>query len=175
MPQRPSIEEYMPYHEQYIGLVGEGAVTEILAKQLEGTTELLSEISDEQADYSYADGKWTLKEVIGHISDNERVMSYRLLRAARGDKTPLAGYDQDDFMSGASFQDWTWQQVIEDYAAVRHATLTLLRGLSKEAWLRIGVANGGDLSARALAYIIAGHEMHHLQVIQNKYLRKFKA
>jgi hypothetical protein len=175
MLQRPSVEEYMPYHEQYIGLVGEGAVTEILAKQLEGTAELLSGIPEEQADYRYADGKWTLKEVIGHISDNERVMSYRLLRAARGDKTPLAGYDQDDFMDGASFQEWTWQQVIEDYTAVRHATLTLLRGLSEEAWLRVGIANGGRLSARALAYIIAGHEMHHLQVIQNKYLEKFKA
>lgn len=170
MLQRPSIEEYSPYHEQYIGLVGEGSVIEILAKQLVNTTELLSDISEAQANYRYAAGKWTLKEVIGHISDNERVMSYRLLRVARGDKTPLAGYDQDVFMSGASFQAWTLPQVIEDYISVRRSTLTLLRGVSDEAWLRKGIANDNSISARAQAYIIAGHELHHIKVIQDKYL-----
>ena len=98
MLQRPSNEEYQPYHETYIGLVGEGDVTVLLENQLARTTELLSEISEMQADFRYAEGKWSLKEVVGHISDNERVMSYRLLRAARGDRTPLAGYDQDVFM-----------------------------------------------------------------------------
>ncbi|WP_169084259.1 DinB family protein [Paenibacillus sp. PL91] len=172
MLQRPLKEEYMPYYEQYIGLVGEGSVTEILEKQLASTTELLSDIPEARADYRYAEGKWSLKEVVGHITDNERVMSYRLLRIARGDKTPLAGYDQDEFMSGASFQDWTFSQIIEDYISVRRATLTLLRGLSEAAWLRLGVANEADISARALAYIIAGHEIHHLNIIQDKYLVK---
>lgn len=172
MTQRPSRDEYFDYYEQYIGLVGEGSVTEWLTKQLASTTELLSDIPEEQANYRYAEGKWTLKEVIGHISDNERVMSYRLLRIARGDKTPLAGYDQDEFMNGATFQEWSLSQIIEDYISVRRATLALLRGLSDEAWLRIGVANGGNISARALAYIIAGHEIHHLNIIQEKYLGK---
>lgn len=170
MSSRPSTGEYIPYYEQYIGLVGEGAVTELLASQLASTTELLSDIPETQADYRYAEGKWTLKEVIGHISDTERVMSYRLLRAARGDKTPLAGFDQDEFMSAASFQDWSLSQIIEDYIAVRKSTLSLLRGLSVEAWLRLGIANGGDVSARALAYIIAGHELHHLKIVHEKYL-----
>ncbi|MNE73830.1 DinB superfamily protein [compost metagenome] len=97
-------------------------------------------------------------------------MSYRLLRIARGDKTPLPGFEQDDFVRGAAFSEWTSAQIIEDYTAVRQATLTLLRGLSDEAWLRVGIANNDDISARALAYIIAGHELHHLNVIQNKYL-----
>jgi hypothetical protein len=172
MANRPSIEEYFPYHEQYIGLVGEGDVTALLAEQLASTTELLSDIPEAQADYRYAEGKWTLKEVIGHISDNERVMAYRLLRAARGDRTPLAGYDQDEFMSGASFQSWSLAQIIEDYISVRKSTLALLRGLTDEAWLRIGVSNGGDVSVRAIAYIIAGHELHHLKIIHEKYLAK---
>ncbi|MEV5029861.1 DinB family protein [Paenibacillus sp. LPE1-1-1.1] len=172
MANRPSIEEYFPYHEQYIGLVGEGDVTALLAEQLASTTELLSDIPEAQADYRYAEGKWTLKEVIGHISDNERVMAYRLLRAARGDRTPLAGYDQDEFMRGASFQSWSLAQIIEDYISVRKSTLALLRGLTDEAWLRIGVSNGGDVSVRAIAYIIAGHELHHLKIIHEKYLAK---
>lgn len=172
MANRPSIEEYFPFHEQYIGLVGEGDVTALLAEQLASTTELLSDIPEAQADYRYAEGKWTLKEVIGHISDNERVMAYRLLRAARGDRTPLAGYDQDEFMSGASFQSWSLAQIIEDYISVRKSTLALLRGLTDEAWLRIGVSNGGDVSVRAIAYIIAGHELHHLKIIHEKYLAK---
>jgi hypothetical protein len=172
MLQRPSKEEYMHDYEQYIGLVSEGSVTDILEKQLASTTELLSDIPEAQADYRYAEGKWSLKEVIGHITDNERVMSYRLLRAARGDRTPLAGYNQDEFMSGSTFQDWTFSQIIEDYISVRRATLTLLRGLSEAAWLRYGVANGADITANALAYIIAGHEIHHVNIIQDRYLVK---
>jgi hypothetical protein len=170
MLQRPSTEEYMAYYEQYVSLVGESPLIESLAKQLTSTTELLSDIPEQQSNYLYAEGKWTLKEVIGHISDTERVMSYRLLRIARGDKTPLPGYDQDEFMNGSSFQDWTLSQIIEDYISVRKSTITLLRGISDEAWQRMGTANGADISARALAYIIAGHELHHWNVIHNKYL-----
>ncbi|OMF37282.1 damage-inducible protein DinB [Paenibacillus sp. FSL H8-0548] len=170
MLQRPSKEEYMAYYEQYVALVGDEPLIDTLAKQLTSTTELLSDIPEQQSNFRYAEGKWTLKEVIGHISDNERVMSYRLLRIARGDNTPLAGYDQDQFMSGSSFQDWSLSQIIEDYISVRKATLTLLRGLSDEAWQRIGSANGTEITARAIAYIIAGHELHHWRIIQDKYL-----
>jgi hypothetical protein len=170
MRQRPTNVEYSAYQEQYVSLVGEGSITDILAEQAERTIALLSSITEEQANYRYAPGKWALKEVIGHISDNERVMSYRLLRIARGDKTPLPGYDQDDFMKEAPFQSWTLSQVIEDYASVRRATLTLVCGLSDEALLRTGIANDSAISARALAYINAGHELHHLRIIQEKYL-----
>lgn len=170
MHQRPTNVEYNAYQEQYVRLVGEGSITDILAKQAEHSIALFSSITEEQADYRYASGKWTLKEVIGHISDNERIMSYRLLRIARGDKTPLPGYEQDDYMKEASFQSWALSQVIEDYVSVRRATLTLLRGLSDEAWSKTGVANDSVISARALAYINAGHELHHLSIIQEKYL-----
>lgn len=170
MRQRPTNVEYTAYQEQYVSLVGDGCITDILAEQTKQSIALFSSITEEQANYRYAPGKWTLKEVIGHISDNERVMSYRLLRIARGDKTPLPGYNQDDFMNEAAFQSWTLSQVIEDYESVRRSTLTLLRGLSDEAWSKTGIANDSAISARALAYINAGHELHHLSIIQEKYL-----
>ncbi|MBD2868192.1 DinB family protein [Paenibacillus arenilitoris] len=170
MSQRPSKEEYHPNLEQYIGLIGEERIVELIAAQTEETSAILASLTDEQGDYRYAPGKWSLKEAIGHITDAERVMSYRLLRIARGDKTPLPGFDQDIFAEHASFSAWSAAQLLEDYRAVRQATLTLLRGLAAEAWTRIGVCNGCDTSARALAYVIAGHERHHLNIIREKYL-----
>ncbi|WP_424766521.1 DinB family protein [Paenibacillus sp. sgz302251] len=171
MSQRPSKEEYNAYYEQYIGLMGEMDIIDALEAQLESTRSLLVSVTEEQGNYRYAAGKWSLKEVIGHISDNERVMSYRLLRAARGDKTQLPGYEQDHFIQGSSFHDWSMEQTIEDYRSVRRATLTLLRGLSDEAWTRLGAANNSNISVRALAYIIAGHELHHMRFIQERYLQ----
>ncbi|MBP1995084.1 DinB family protein [Paenibacillus eucommiae] len=170
MTNRPSSEEYGAYYEQYIGLVPDGDVSGILTQGLEDTTRLLSGVPEQQGSYRYAAGKWSLKEVLGHITDTERIMSYRLLRIARGDKTPLAGYDQDDFIKGASFDSSTLAELIEDYTFVRRSTLTLLRGLPDEAWSRSGSANQSELTARALAYIIAGHELHHIKVITEKYL-----
>lgn len=171
MTNRPLKEEYNPYYEQYIRLAREGDVVEALADALETTGALLAELSEEQGNFRYADGKWSLKEVIGHVADGERIMSYRLLRASRGDKTPLAGFDQDEFMKSAPFGSWTMKQIREEYLSVRRATLSLLRGLTEDAWTRSGIANGSDISARALAYIIAGHELHHLRIIKERYLQ----
>lgn len=170
MSNRPTNEEYLPYYAQYIDLVPEGSLEDILVRQLEETTQLLSEISEEQANYRYAPGKWTLKEVIGHITDTERIMSYRLLRMARGDNTPLAGYDDEAYVKEASFHTRTLSELLEDYMAVRRSILSLLRGLPEEAWPRKGVANNSPFSVRALAYTIAGHELHHLKVIRERYL-----
>ena len=160
------------FYQGYVRLVQRMDLIEALEYSRNEMNSLLNNIPHDKENFAYAVGKWTLKEVIGHISDNERVMAYRLLRAARGDRTPLAGYDQDEFMSGASFQSWSLAQIIEDYISVRKSTLALLRGLTDEAWLRIGVSNGGDVSVRAIAYIIAGHELHHLKIIHEKYLAK---
>ncbi|MCA0756208.1 DinB family protein [Paenibacillus sp. N4] len=171
MTNRPLKEEYNPYYEQYIRLVREEDIIEVLADAQESTDALLAELTEEQGNYRYADGKWSLKEVIGHVADGERIMSYRLLRASRGDKTPLAGFDQDEFMTSAPFASWTMEQIREEYVSVRRATLSLLRGLTEDAWTRSGIANGSNVSARALAYIIAGHELHHLRIIKERYLR----
>jgi len=170
MSLRPSQEEYGAYYHQYVRLVPDGNIRDILAELLDHTSAYLSDIPEAQGNFRYAPGKWSLKEVIGHISDNERIMGYRLLRIARGDQTPLAGYDQDEFMKGVNFDSSSLADLIDDYIAVRRATLTLLRGLSEEAWTRSGSANNNVLSARSLAYIIAGHEIHHLNVVKERYL-----
>lgn len=169
MSLRPSKDEYNAYYERYVGLVPEGKICDILGQSEKDTSELFSKLTEDQGNYRYAPGKWSLKEVLGHITDNERIMSYRLLRIARGDQTPLSSYDQDSLMSGASFDAWSLPELLEDYMAVRRATLTLLRGLSEEAWSRKGIVNGSESTPAAWAYIIAGHELHHLNVIREKY------
>ncbi|WP_136605131.1 DinB family protein [Paenibacillus dokdonensis] len=169
MSFRPASDEYNTYFERYISLVPEGDIADILDQSLHCTSELFSKITDEQGDFRYAPGKWSLKEVLGHISDNERIMSYRLLRIARGDQTPLSGYDQDDLMNGAAFDACRLSDLLEEYKLVRRSTLALLRGLPKEAWSRMCIVDGHESSARAWAYIIAGHELHHLKVIRDKY------
>lgn len=169
MDFRPQAGEYHDHHLTYIGLVPEGNLIDILEKQEENTRALLASLSEAQGNFRYAPDKWTVKETIGHVTDNERIMSYRLLRIARGDDTPLPGYNQDDLMSGSPFADWSVGQVLEDYLAVRRATLTLLRGLQESAWIRSGTASGHPVSARALACIIAGHELHHLNILRERY------
>ena len=168
MNQRPSEEEYSGDFGEYIRLVPEGNIIDILLAQQKQMTELLASMTESQGAYRYAEGKWTLKEVVGHIADGERVMTYRLLRFARGDQTPLPGFDQELFMP--PFGSWTIAQSAEDYRAVRQSTITLLRGLPAEAWSRRGTANDVSITARALAYGIAGHELHHMGVIRNRYL-----
>ncbi|WP_409344311.1 DinB family protein [Paenibacillus sp. MBLB4367] len=170
MTVRPAREEYAPYYDTYIRLVPEGDITDMLSRQLETISGFFAALPEDRALFRYAPGKWSLKEVLGHITDTERIMGYRLLRIARGDKTPLAGYDENDYVNGASFDSSPLTGLIEDYTAVRRSTLTLLRGLQEEAWSRMGVANNSELSARALAYIIAGHELHHLNVVKERYL-----
>ncbi|EPY03862.1 hypothetical protein PAALTS15_29021 [Paenibacillus alvei TS-15] len=170
MLTQPLAAEYGEGFANYINLVPAGDLREMLAEQLEHTTELFANLSKEQGDYRYAPGKWSIKEVIGHIADTERVMAYRLLRIARGDQTPLPGFDENLFMSGSTFDSMPLSELIEDYRAVRESTLTLLRGLTDEAVLRTGTSNNATISARALAYMIAGHELHHLNVLKERYL-----
>ncbi|WP_282939344.1 DinB family protein [Paenibacillus sp. RC67] len=170
MNLRPASNEYAPYFGTYIKLVpDEGDLIRILKSQLDHTYAILSDLTEEQGNYRYAEGKWSVKEVLGHITDNERIMSYRLLRIARGDKTPLPGYDQDTMMEGAPFDHCSVAFLLEDYKAVRQATLTLLSALTEEAWIRQGTASDSVFSARALACVIIGHELHHLRVLQERY------
>jgi len=170
MNNRPAQEEYSTYFDEYVRLVPMGNIQDILRQQLRTTSDFLAQIPEVNGNYRYAPGKWSLKQVIGHINDNERIMSYRLLRFARGDETALAGYDQDTLMTGISFDSHTIAELIEDYVAVRQATLTLLRGLSEEAWYRSGTASENKITVNAQAYVIAGHELHHLNIIQEKYI-----
>ena len=168
---RPSKEEYVAHFGRYVDLVPEGYIREVLEQSLKTTTELYATFSEERGNFRYAPDKWSLKQVLGHVTDNERIMSYRALRIARGDRTPLAGYDENVLVSNASFDEMPLTAIVDDYAAVRRATFTLLNGISDEAWTRMGIVSGNEASARAWIYILAGHELHHLNVIRERYMK----
>lgn len=167
---RPLSNEYPEYYEKYVSMVPDGDIGEILRRQQSKTNALLNSVSEETAAKAYAPGKWTLKEVIGHMSDTERVMSYRMLAMARKEGAPLQGMDQDLYVSSANFNHLTWSQLQVDLGIVRSATLSLISTIDEAAWMHTGTVWNTNVSARALAYIIAGHELHHLQVIRDRYL-----
>ncbi len=168
MIQRPEKSEYNPYFERYIAAVGEkGAIS-----ALRGTDflVLISGLSEQQWNYRYAPEKWSVKEVLVHIMDTERIFAYRLLRISRNDSTPLAGFEQDGYIENADVENRSVSSLLTEYKAVRAATLSLLESLDVPALSRIGTASGAGVSARSLAYMIAGHEIHHHQIINEKYL-----
>jgi hypothetical protein len=166
---RPGADESVAYYRGYINEVPDGDLIENLMRQSEEARGLLSGLSEEAASRRYAPGKWSVKEVLGHILDTERVMGYRLLRIARGDATPLAGFDQDAFAVAGRFDRRPLGALLAEYAAVRGATIALLRSLEEEDLAHRGTANGNPVSARALAWIISGHERHHLIVVRERY------
>lgn len=129
----------------------------------------LSSLPEARGDYRYGPGKWSIKEVVGHLSDTERIFSYRALRVGRGDPTPLASFDDKAYAPEMGGADRTLGEMVAEWVAVRRATLTLFRGLPERAWQRRGVASGQPISVRALAYIIVGHARHHLEVLEARY------
>jgi uncharacterized damage-inducible protein DinB len=169
MIQRPDTQEYNAFYGDYIELVPQVHVKDLLLQQLGETRKRLDDLPKDKQTYRYAAGKWSVAEVLGHITDTERVMCYRLLRIVRGDRTPLAGFDQDAFVHAAAFDTVPFEQLVNEYEAVRRSTHTMLNGLSEESLSQCGVANDKPVSARALVYIIAGHERHHLNVFRERY------
>ncbi len=167
---RPQASEYAPFYEKYIAMVPDGEIAETLEAQMREMKLLLGSLSEKEAEFRYAEGKWSVKELLGHISDSERIFAYRMLRIARGDQTPLAGFEQDDYVKAGNFQAHALTELLEEFTAVRRASIALLRSFDAEVWLRRGVANQKEISARALAFILAGHERHHRQILQERYL-----
>jgi hypothetical protein len=166
----PPSSEYAPYYERYTSLVPQGDIVTILTKQLEETIPLLRGINEAKAGYRYAPDKWSIKQLLGHINDGERVFSYRALRFARNDSQPLTGFEQDDYVQAGDFDERAFADLVNEFEHVRRATIDLLRPLSDEAWLRRGVANDAEISVRALAFIMAGHVAHHVQILKERYL-----
>jgi hypothetical protein len=166
---RPPANEYFEYYERYISLVPDGDIIETLRAQFDKTTAYLSALSEEQGAFRYAPGKWSVKEALGHLIDTERIFAYRALRIARNDRTPIEGFEQDDYVRFGSFDACTLASLIAEFAAVRKSTELLFAHLADEAWARMGVAYDHEVSVRALAYIAAGHELHHLAVLRAKY------
>ena len=166
---RPEPGEYNPYYDKYIGLVPGANILAALETGRRKTLLLLSGRDEADGNFRYAPDKWNAKEVLGHVCDAERVFAYRALRIARHDSTPMEGFEQDDYVRNGPFARLPLPEMIEDYIAVRRATLTLFRNLDEAAWTLRGVANKSEVSARALAYIIAGHEAHHRSILEDKY------
>jgi hypothetical protein len=170
MLQRPSTDEHAPYYGKYISLVPEGDVRSHLRAQLYETIALLSGVSDDHARKPYGPGKWTLKESLLHVIDAERVFAYRLLRICRGDETPLPGFEQDDWVPNSAANTRSVASLLLEFSTVRAATLTLAESIEDRAWARRGTASNNGVSARAVAYIIAGHERHHQAIFRERYL-----
>jgi hypothetical protein len=168
---RPDPTEHNPYYTKYIQLVPGDNIVTTLSGQSENTTKFLGGLSESQAELRYAPGKWSIKEVIGHLIDAERIFAYRALRIARSDRTPLPGFDENEFVAHGNFGALELSELADEYQAVRNANLYFFSHLSEEAWVRRGLANNDEISARAIAYILAGHELHHLGIIHTRYLK----
>ncbi|WP_374722809.1 DinB family protein [Peribacillus tepidiphilus] len=170
MQKRPEIGEFAPYYLSYVNLVPEGDILHILDEQIKLTIHLLQNISETQGQFRYAPDKWSIKEVIGHMADTERVMGYRLLCIARGDTVSLPGFNENAYVHNASFDQQSMQDLLQNLNAVRQSTLHLIKSLNQEAWLRRGIANNYEVTVLALATIMAGHELHHRQIIKERYM-----
>ena len=167
---RPDEAEYAPFYAGYVSLVPPGDVRAHLGAQLHETVALLSAVTDDRAERAYAPGKWTLKEVIGHMCDAERVFGYRMLSIGRGDPASLPSFDENLWVPASNANARTVAALVLEFAAVRASTVQLSGSLTEEAFLRRGTASGKVISVRALSYICAGHERHHLKIIRERYL-----
>jgi uncharacterized damage-inducible protein DinB len=169
--EKPKEGEYPPYAIMYIDLLPDDSlVLKYLKENLKSTKDLILSLPEEKLLYRYAEGKWTIKEVLVHIIDDERIYSYRALRFARNDQTELPGFEQDDYARYSGANARGIKDILKEYAAVRNSTIAFFNGLDEEAFTRAGVANKNLVSVRALAYHIAGHEMHHINIIKERYL-----
>lgn len=167
---RPAPDEHAPYYANYIGMVPEGDVLDLMTRQVKETTKLLAGIPDAKAGYRYAPGKWSIKGLVGHVVDSERVFSYRALSIGRGDPSPLPGFDEKAWAQVSNADERPLKELIKDYEAARQATLALFRSLPADGWARRGTANNYPVTVRALAWIILGHERHHLKILRERYL-----
>ena len=167
---KPAKSEYLPYYERYISLVPDGDVVATLAAQMDDTLAMLRSLPASVATYRYAPDKWSVNEVVGHIIDSERNFAFRALRFARNDAAPVPGFEQDDYVRNATFDAYPLEELASELESVRQSTVFLFKHLEESAWTRRGIANNAEVSVRALAYIIAGHELHHREILAARYL-----
>lgn len=166
---RPGTGEFGDFYAGYIAAVPPGDIRETLAREAAAAAAFYGAISEERASHAYAPGKWTIREVLAHVADGERVFAYRALRFGRGDRTPLPGFDQDLWVPECHAATRPWPELQADFAAVRAASLLLFRSFSPADWLRRGEASGVEVSVRGIAWILAGHELHHRRILVERY------
>ena len=168
--ERPAENEYAPYYQKYVSLIPNGNILQMMEKQNEQFCEFLAQFDEERANYSYEDGKWTLKEVIGHLIDVELVFMYRALRFSRNDKESLHGFEQDDFIANSDFSKLTLSELVEQFYHMRKAAIPMFNSFTDEMCNRKGKASDSSFSVKAIAYIMVGHVIHHMKIIHSKYL-----
>jgi uncharacterized damage-inducible protein DinB len=170
MTGRPAPTEAAPYYHTYIDRISSEDVLDALESQIDPAHRLFATITEQQSLHRYAPDKWSIRQLLNHVSDTERVFLYRALWFARGFDTPLPGFDQNIAVPHAAADQFSWASHVADFAAVRAATLSFFRNLPADAWARTGIASGNPVSVRALAYIIAGHTAHHIAILEERYL-----
>ena len=166
---KPAENEYGSYYHTYVKKVGAGNIIDILINQRHQTYTLINSLTYEESAHRYQPGKWSVKEVFGHLLDTERIFAYRALRFSRGDENKLPGFDQDDYVQNANFDERSLQNLGNEYFALRNSNIHLFNSFSKEMLLRKGVASDTDFTTRSIPFIIAGHERHHLDILKTKY------
>ncbi len=166
---RPHTAEAAPYYFKYIDLITSDDIVPAIQAQKDETVRFLEGISEEKSLYAYAPGKWTIRELLNHVNDGERVFLYRAFWFARGFQDALPSFEQDVAVQFAQANQTSWAQLVAEFKTVRWATITFFQNLPDEAWSRTGVASDNEVSVRAIAYIIAGHVTHHTHVLREKY------
>ena len=167
---KPGTDEYAPSFAEYVSRIGENEnIVSVLSDQIDKVLAWLERVPESRADYRYAPGKWSIKEVVGHLSDTERVFAYRALRFGRGDPTPLPSFDDQGYVGQQRAGDRTLVELAQEWVDIRRATLSLFRNFPSEAWTSRGTASGQPASVRAIAYVIGGHVRHHLEVLEARY------
>lgn len=168
---RPQNGDFNPYYDRYISLIDDNVIN-VLKTQLQLSIEFLNGIDEEKGSYSYAEGKWTIKEVLGHVIDTERVMAYRALSFARNEKQSLPGFEQDDYVSNGNFDSRSIKVLIDEFRLVREANIKLFESFDKDILHRRGIVSENEVTVLALIFIIAGHEKHHMKILKERYLVK---
>jgi len=167
---RPEKSDYDPYYERYISLIDGSEPIASLAAQSDQLRELLRGQSEDRGSHAYAEGKWTLKEVLSHLIDGERIFAYRALRISRGDETPIEGFEQDGYIENSHANERSFADLLDEFESLRSANLRQFRMLNEADWSRTGTANNVKISVRALAFIMAGHVAHHANILRDRYL-----
>ena len=169
--QRPRPDEFNPYYNGYISQVQEGDdLIAVMDAQPAGLRSALSGLPEEKGAYAYADGKWTIKELLSHIIDGERIFAYRVLRIARGDETPIEGFDQDIYIENSHANNRSFAELLEEFDLARRSNMLMLRNLRDEDGARMGTASDKPISARTIPFIMAGHVTHHVKILKERYL-----
>ncbi len=167
---RPETTEFAPYYNTYISLIDDGEVLSVLRGQAAELNSIFADLPEEKGTYAYETGKWTLKEVLSHLIDGERMFAYRILRISRGDATPIEGFEQDGYIENSNANSRSFADLLEEFDLQRRSNMLLLNNIDEDSSRRMGTASQTPVSVRALTYIMAGHVRHHAGILKSRYL-----